>query len=168
MNNARLLASKEQLEKILQHVADGITVQSKAGGLVYVNQSAAKIMGFSEPSEVYSVSVTDLLSRFEIMDENLQPLDIAELPGRLALKGEEEPAKIIGFRVRPHNKVSWSSVKASPIYDKPGEVGFVVNVFQDITDLKQTEIELREANNRITKLLETVLDKDILPVTNVK
>lgn len=150
----------KQLETILQSVADGITVLNSKGDFVYVNQAAAGLMGFRTPEEVLAMSSGEIMARYELLNENFQPMEYSELPGRRAMQGEEEPVKVVGFKMIHSSQLRWSSVKAKPIYGKDGKIEFAVSVFQDITKLKNTELRLKEANKRITKLLESVLDND--------
>lgn len=150
--------TREQLQAILESVADGITVQDTRGQLVYVNQAGAEIMGFANPEEVLAITPSEILARFELMDDQNKPMPLTELPGRKTINGHKEASKLIGFKNMGADEVRWSVVRARPIYDETGEVEFAVNVFQDITDLKNAQIRLTEANTRITKLLERTLD----------
>lgn len=160
MNKPQQLTSPQQLEAILQHIADGITVQNQTGELVYINPTAATILGYDCTTAAMEAGPATIIGKFEVFDEKEHPIPLTSLPGRRAMRGEAEPAMIIGFKHAGQTKVRWSSVKASPIYDEAGQVSHVVNVFQDITPLKDAELKLKDANKRITKLLEDVLKVD--------
>lgn len=158
MKTTALTANAKQLVQILHAVADGITVQNAAGQLVFVNQAAAKMMGFETPDEVLKMGGQAIAASFRIFDEQGQPLSLQALPGRRALQGIDEPELIVGFTSGDQPELRWAAIKALPIINSVGTVELVVNVIQDVTRLKQIELDLREANDRITKLLEQTLE----------
>ena len=45
----------EQLELVVAHLADGITVQDATGRLVYANDAGARMSGYSSPAELLAV-----------------------------------------------------------------------------------------------------------------
>ncbi|MFZ3085328.1 MAG: HD domain-containing phosphohydrolase, partial [Candidatus Hydromicrobium sp.] len=49
---------------------------------------------------------------------------------------------VMGFK-RPDGVVSWVNVSAAPLLDEAGEINGVVGTFQDITERKNTESEIR-------------------------
>lgn len=63
----------------------------------------------------------------------------------------------LSYTSRSDNTTHWVTVKAVPIFDHLHNVILAVNVMQDITQLKETERRLKEANDRITKLLEQAM-----------
>ena len=54
---AEVRQSKQQLEVILSHIADGITVQDRSGTLVYVNDAGAKLSGFASAQEMLTIDL---------------------------------------------------------------------------------------------------------------
>ena len=155
-----LRETKEQLEAILQGIADGITVIDTAGQLIYVNTAAAKAAGFSSPQAMLDASPADIHRKYEIMGEDGQPFPPVQLPGRLALQGVQDSAANLRFRDRSTGRERWSVVKATPIFDEQGQVKFAVTITHDITSRKQTE----EALQRYAARLQTLhqIDRDIL------
>lgn len=130
------------LAEVLRFAADPITVQDADGRLVYANEAAAHQVGFGTAAEFLAAPTDEILARYALTDEDGAPLALAHLPGRRALRGEREPAAVIGFRLSGDPGMRWSMVQATPIID--GErVRYVINVFKDITRLKQTEERLR-------------------------
>jgi PAS domain S-box-containing protein len=156
--NSGFPTSREQFEAILSHIADGVAVQNPDASIVYLNPAAAHIMGFSSPEEALLIGI-DLERDMELFDEHENPLSIDLLPGRQALQGVKTPTRVVRvtFRDDPNRRPHWAWVKASPVNGTGGELDYVVNVFQEITHLKQAELGLREANQRVTNILEEVL-----------
>lgn len=164
-----LRQSRDQLEIIFKNVADGITVQNKEGLLIYVNDAAAKLMGFESASEIVQ-SVKKYgqehfrktgLSRFELKDELGKPLEYSELPAYIALHRREHAERLIQYYDRKKKKTLWSQVKASPILDEAGQVIYAVNVFNDVT--KQKELERRK-----DEFLSIASHELKTPITSIK
>ena len=141
---SQLRASREQLETIMQTVDEGIVVQSVEGARVYANDGAARSVGFANAAEFLAADRHDVLDRFEILDENLQPLPAEELPGRRALLGETAE-RLICYRIKATGDERWSIVRANPVRDEHGAVVASVSVIHDITARRTSENQAREA-----------------------
>lgn len=142
----------------MRGVADGITVQDATGQLIYANDAALRVMGYSSAEELLATPLPQVLSRFEILDEQRQPFPLGNLPGRYALQGEESPDAIIGWRLIETGEERWSVVKATPIKDEQGKVQLAVNIFRDITRQKEAEDALRESEERYRLIVENTQD----------
>ena len=134
-----LRVSRDQLEAILEGVGDGITVQAPNGELVYANESAARMIGFDDPAELVRTPVAEVVTRFEILDEDGTPMSLERLPGRRALLGERGAQELVRFRTQATGEERWSLVTASPVFDEAGRVRFAINIFQDVTARRRTE-----------------------------
>jgi PAS domain S-box-containing protein len=150
------LLEPQQLERILLEVADGITVQSADGRLVFANDAAAALIGYPSAAELLATPVRELMARFELLDEHRAPLPVERLPGRLALSGVEGAEEIVCYRIRATGEERWSIVRASPIHAADGTVAFAVNVFHDVTERKRSELRLRFLAEA-TRLLNSTL-----------
>jgi PAS domain S-box-containing protein len=128
---------------VLRQVADGITVQDRAGRLVWANDAAATLVGLSNAAEMLETPVADLLARFELSDEHGAPFPVDRMPGRLALAGVEAPEQTICYRIRSTGEERWSIVRATPVLDASGEVEYAINVFHDVTESRRAEQGVR-------------------------
>ena len=137
------LPGPPELATILLHAADAITVQAPDGSLVYANHAAAQSLGFESPEALLATPVREVMSRYEILDEDGAPFPIEQLPSRQALAGLAGPPTVVRFRDISGGEDRWSLVQAIPIPDDAGGVRLVINTFQDITLLKRTEQRLR-------------------------
>jgi PAS domain S-box-containing protein len=137
----------EQLE-ILDAVADGITAQDASGALVYANQAAARTLGFDTVDDLLTAPFPEVVSKFEIMDEQGAPFPLEKLPGRLALRGMFSPETVIRFRNLETGEDRFSIVKSRPVFDAEGGVHLSVTIFRDITDAKRAEVEREELLRR--------------------
>ncbi|MCL5999354.1 MAG: PAS domain S-box protein [Chloroflexi bacterium] len=134
-----LRTSRDQLAIILQGAADGITAQAPDGSLIYANATAAQLLGDESPAHLISTDVGAIRRRFDILDEDGKPLSYDRLPGRIALQTGQSVSAIIRFRKRDNGVERWSNVKATPVLNERGQPTSVVNIFQDITDIKRSE-----------------------------
>lgn len=156
----RLISDIDQLNQILHGIAHGITVQDPSGKLVFVNRVAARMMNCAGPEDALRKGGAKIIEGFKFYDEQGRAIPVAQLPGRQALQGVEEPEMIVGYAAPHYEGMRWTSLKAMPVVDTEGKVILSVNVMQDITKLKETERQLKAANDRITKLLEQTLRVD--------
>jgi PAS domain S-box-containing protein len=148
VDNARLYeearSSRNQLETILRGVADGITAQDPSGKIVYANETAARLVGFTSARDLVEAPLGEVMARFEVMGEEGRPSTADKLPGRRALAGEEGAEEMMRFRILATGEERWAIVKAMPIFGEQGTVRMAVNVFRDVTESKRAEEALRE------------------------
>ncbi|HBB35767.1 MAG TPA: diguanylate cyclase [Cyanobacteria bacterium UBA8803] len=146
-----LRETKEQLEVILQGIADGISVLDGTGQLIYVNDIAARTAGYSSAVAMLQNSPSQgWFDQFKIMDESGQLFPIAQLPETVALQGIETSAQTLCMLDLATGEERWSVVKATPIFDEYRKVRFVVVVTHDITERKQAEQALLQLNEELT------------------
>lgn len=155
-----LRETKDQLEAILQGIADGIMVVDKAERLLYVNETAARASGYASAQAMLGVTPADFQRKFEFMGESGQSFSLAQLPHRRALQGAQNPVEILRSRNTETGQERWSVVKAKPIFDEQGQVKFAVTITHDITKRKQAEEALRRYALRLQTLHK--IDRDIL------
>jgi PAS domain S-box-containing protein len=138
-----LRTSRDQLRAILQSAADGITVQDRSGLLLYANDVAANLSGYSSADAMLAAPRAEITQRFEILDEAGQPLNREDLPGRQALRNREPAEALLRYRVLSTGAERWSLVRAVPVLDDEGEAQFAVSTFQDMTAIKREEARVR-------------------------
>jgi len=150
-----LRASSDQLATIMRTVDEGLVMQSRAGDLVYVNEAAARFVGFATTAEFLGASREQVLAQFEILDEERRPLSPDELPGRRALRGEATE-RVVCYRILATGEERWSVVRANPVYDAEGGVVLSVSVIRDITAARSAEERARQSTALIEGVFRTV------------
>lgn len=146
------------LDVLFGDAPEAVTVQDRSGDLVYANDKAAEILGFTTGAELANAPVSALVGRFEMVDETGQPLDLDTLPGRRVLNGLTANEITVGYRVKGAGKIKWSRVNASPIKNDAGEVVWAINFFLDISEhVSQQEVA------RLLVRLTTILSATSLP-----
>ena len=160
-----LRLSADTLSATLNAVGEGITVQAPDGTLLLANQAAAAMLGFSSVAGLLAAGVAEVAARFQLLDENGEPLPPDRLPGRAALRGHEPPEVLVRWRVAATEAQYFSLVRAHPVRDEAGAVRFAVNVFRDVTERQLALEALRASEARLAflasasrRLLATPLD----------
>lgn len=149
--------SKDQLELILQGVADSITVLDTKDRFLYANDVAVKALGYTSLASLLKVPFSRVMEKFEIMDEERKSVPLNKLPGPRALAGEKKPSALLRFRVKKTGKVYWALGKARPVLENHKKVKFAINIFSDITDRIQLEKRKDEFINIASHELKTPL-----------
>jgi PAS domain S-box-containing protein len=145
IDNARLFSDlrrvEQRLEAILVNLAEAITVVDEHGRTVFANQAAADLLGVDDPGELTSAAPGTIMSRFLVLDEQGNELDLESMPGRRLFVGEDAQPLLVRNIVRATGAERWLIVRSSPISDPDsGRVLYVANVFENITEVKRVEL----------------------------
>jgi len=152
--------SRDELAAILSSVSEGITVQDRTGRLLFANDMAGILSGFSSGDEMLAAAAPDILARFELFDELGHVLPASDLPGRVAMAtGKAPPPRLVGFRIKATGVQRWSHVQASPIIREDGQATHVVSIFRDVTADKAAELSQAMVADALQALGST-LDPD--------
>jgi PAS domain S-box-containing protein len=148
----------DELEVMLDGVADAITVQSPDHRLIYANAAAARFFGLPRGRGIKTFSTEAYLAGFDVLDDTGKPLDVDRLPGRMALAGLD-PEPIITRSVdRATGQVRWSRLKSTGVRDPDGGVRLAINLVEDITELKRSEESQRFLAEASRRLASSALD----------
>ena len=131
--------SPAELQAILDGVADAVTAQSPEGRLAYANDAAADLLGYASAAELLAAAPEELRGRFEMRDDDGEPIAYAHLPGRRALLGERPEPLTVRYRHYGSAEDRWSRVQSTPVFDGDGKVRLAINVIEDITEIKRAE-----------------------------
>ena len=143
-----ILKSKQLLNSVLENVAVGIIVQGPHSEFLEYNKAACEMLGLTEDQMLGKSSfdehwqVIHLDGREFRSDEHPVPMAIEQL----------KPIKniVMGvFRPMTNDRV-WLLVNAIPVFDDLGTLLYVVCSFNNITELKKTEDELKLSNERFS------------------
>jgi PAS domain S-box-containing protein len=160
---ARLDATqaRDELQAILSGMADAVTAQGPDGRLLFANEAAATTLGYGSSEELLAAAPAEIVSHFDMFDERGEPFPIERLPGRRTLAGENGAEAIVRFRVRATGDERWSAVKSTPILDPEGRLVMAINVIEDITAHKRSELAQRFLSES-SRTLATSLDPEEL------
>jgi serine phosphatase RsbU (regulator of sigma subunit)/PAS domain-containing protein len=158
---SELRRSRDELQAILDGVADAVTAQGRTDHLVFANQAAVDSFGFDSLDELLATPLGDIVDRFEFEDGEGNPFPLDQLPGRRALAGDPAPEPALThFRLRDSGQpFRWVRVKALPVFDTEGEAVLAINIMEDVTE----EREAAEAQRFLAeagRILSSSLDYD--------
>jgi PAS domain S-box-containing protein len=134
--------ARTQLELITFSSADGLTIQAADGSLVYANLAAARLSGCETVGE-FLRDTPKYTERWEMFDEHGNPVEPAQLPGRRAILGEENPEALLRVRDRETGAEYWRQIRATPATDEEGKILYAVNLFHDVTAERRAQEQLR-------------------------
>ncbi len=158
IDNAQLYSDLQRLERrleaVLVNIAEAITVVDSRGRTVFANQAAADLLGFATPGELTRARPGTIMPRFIVQDEQGRELDLESMPARRLFRGEQPGPLLVRNIVRATGEERWLIVRSSPIPDsQTGGVGYVVNVFENITEVKRAQLEERSIAHTLQRAL---------------
>lgn len=145
IDNARLYSDVQRAERRLQavlgNIAEAITVVEAGGHTVFANQAAAELLQVPDPQALLDAKPGEIMSRFVVLDEHGDELDLEAMPGRRLFAGEAAEPLLVRNIVRATGEERWIVVRSSPVLDPDsGEMLYVVNAFENITELKRVQL----------------------------
>jgi PAS domain S-box-containing protein len=156
-----LRESEEQFRTSFELAAVGqAQVNPVTGRFERLNQKFCEIVGYSE-EELLSMTPADITH-----PEDRQPY--VDIYPRF-LRGEIEEFVIEKRYMRKDQKIVWVTVAAKLIRDSDGRPLRTIGVFQDITERKRAEEELKQADQRKDEFIATLaheLRNPLAPIRN--
>ncbi len=136
--------SLAKLEGVLAGVRHGITMQDSRGELVYANDTAAQLFGFADGASLLATPVAGLTNKFELCRADGSRFEPQQLPGWRVLRGEVSHAEeTVCFRRHGDGAEAWTLVRATAVRLPGGQVPYVVNVMEDLTEARARDEALR-------------------------
>jgi PAS domain S-box-containing protein len=166
LENARLYRdvkqARDQLNIILQGVADGIIVHNKDGQIIYANESATQLTGYALIQAMMETSPLGFLSKYEMIDEQGNPFPHSQLTHRLVFAGEQEAQATIGYRnTTTQHPERWTFVKSRSVPDEQGEANYAITIIHDITEQKIAEEVRRQLAAIVLSSSDAIIGKTL-------
>jgi PAS domain S-box-containing protein len=145
IDNAQLFSDVQavdgRLEAVLRNLAEAITVVDDAGRTVFANRAALDLLGLRSSEELAQAKPGEIMSRFIVLSETGEELDLDAMPARRLFRGQPAPPLLVRNIVRATGEERWVVVRASPIADPDtGRVVYAANVFEDVTQVKRAQL----------------------------
>ena len=155
-NQEEILESKQLTSGIIQNVATGILVQGSQLEILENNKAACYMLGLSEDQLTGKVPYDEDWKVFQLDGSDFLEEDF---PVPKAIKKLTPIKNVVMGIYRPLTKdVIWLLVDAIPVLNEQLELLYVVCSFNDITEIKNTEEELRISNERLAYSREASSD----------
>jgi PAS domain S-box-containing protein len=148
---------EQRLEATLANLAEAVLVRDAQGRIVFANPAAAGLLGVSAVEDVTGAPRGELMARFDVFDESGRRLTIDDLPAASAQRGETPEPLLARNVVRATGQERWLVNKATPAFDRDGNVSLVVSVIEDVTEVKRAELAQRLLAD-VSKELSASLD----------
>jgi PAS domain S-box-containing protein len=145
IDNARLYSEVRRVEQrlaaILVNLAEAITLTDSDDRIVFANGAAAELFGARTPEELMRTDHEQALSRFVLLDEHGRQLSSADMPHKRLFAGAEPEPLLIHSIVLATGEERWLIARPAPVVDpETGGLLFSVNVYEDITEVKRTQV----------------------------
>jgi PAS domain S-box-containing protein len=143
-----LRQSEERYRSVIAAMQDGVLVFDAGGSIVSCNAAAERILGLSS-EQIMGRSPHDPRWRSVLEDGAPTP---DENPAMITLRtGKPFTGAVIGVH-KPDGTLTWITVNAQPLFQADGRTlaGVAVS-FEDITERKRMEEELRRAEERLAR-----------------
>lgn len=138
-------ASLKALRSMLDSMSDPVVVSDRSGKFVFLNPAAEAILGTHTSTSLSDWAKTwgDTYGLF--LPDQITPYPIKDFPLMQVIRGETSGATEVFARTANATVESWLSVTARSLQDQQGEIQGGIAVFHNITNLKQTEVALRQS-----------------------
>jgi len=143
-----LQESKNLLQLVVENVPSRIFWKDRNLQYLGCNSRFAQDAGHSRPDEL--TGKTDFEMGWKEQAELYRADDRAVLQSGVPKLNIEEP------QTTPNGNTTWLRTSKVPLRDKDNQIIGILGLYQDITERKQAEQELRESERRFSDLLQNV------------
>lgn len=149
-----LRQSEEQYHILFETMPTGIVVLDGSGRMLSINPAALEMIGASLETLRNGV-VFDL--DYKMVDESGRELTIDEQPMLVALRtGRPVHRQMIGFFNEKEGRFRWVQTTAIPqLFDAQGKAGQLTVIFNDITELREAQENLRDTHQQLLALFQS-------------
>ena len=141
-----LTRAGDLLQPLLDNLPDWIFIKDAESRIIRSNKTHAQVLGLDDPQEAVGKTDFDFFppedaARFYEEEQNF-------------LKAGQPIIGRVGPTPAPDGEILWRSETKVPLRDEAGQIIGLIGVSRDVTELKRTEIALRENEERYRRLFE--------------
>ena len=153
-------ARANELETVIEAMADGVAVYDSAGRIRRVNTAGRQVFGFDALPPEYATLPMDKRTRMlKLMDERGKALTGADWPITRLLRGEtlRGATALDLMRRLPDGSELYINLSGAPLRDAEGRVMGAVALARDVTDRRRLERRLHETLDALLAMAETLV-----------
>ena len=151
---AKLHENESRLTQYLEAMPLGVCVLDANGQSFYANQKAREVFGKGTVPHINSEQKAAIYQFYKAGTNQRCPVE--DLPIMQALRGES--VRTEGVEFRTGDKIIPVESWATPIYDSIGDISYGIIAFTDITERKQAEAALVQAEEKYRRIFENALE----------
>ena len=151
---AKLHENESRLTQYLEAIPLGVCVLDANGQSFYANQKAREVFGKGTVPHINSEQKAAIYQFYKTGTNQRCPVE--DLPIMRALRGES--VRTEGVEIRTGDKIIPVESCATPIYDSIGDISYGIIAFTDITERKQAEAALVQAEEKYRRIFENALE----------
>ncbi len=140
-----LSVAQEQLGTVVRTLAEAVTISDASGHIVYANDAAVELLRVDSIDDLVGAEPGDIMARYDVFDESGGTVGFADLPGERVRAGETGvKPMLVRNVVRATGEERWLLNKITTLRDAEGRIARVVNVIEDVTEVKRAEQAQRD------------------------
>lgn len=157
-----LREARDELRIILDGVADGITVQTADGSIIYANQAAADLTGYKTARDLFNTTSADRARVYTLYGQNDHELTEDQRPRAQVFNTGKKVAQLLKLKFNDPNRdeARWIQLQTAPVFDERRRTKVAVNILRDVTERQINEMEM-ERLARMAELSRRRLDNII-------
>ena len=144
-------ASDRRYRDLVEIIPAGVVVHGAASEILLANAEASRLLGLS----IDQMQGRDAVDpRWHFVDEDGNPMPVCDYPVNQVIASRTELRNFVLGSYHPEQgTVVWGLCNAFPRLASDGQVSEVIVSFSDISQIKQTKIELRLSEERFRLML---------------
>ncbi len=137
----------ERYSAIFSSMAEGVVIQNIAGQIEVCNAIAERILGLTADQIAGRTSVDP---RWRAVHEDGSPFPGEDHPAMVTLRTGTPLSNVIMGVHKPGGELTWLSIN-SALVEQPGAPRSVATTFSDITERRNAEVALQQANAAVAR-----------------